>query len=100
MARLDDVLSCLRAHAAELRARGVLHAGVFGSVARGEDGPDSDVDVAVELDPARPIGLFQFVAIERAISTFVGRPVDLIELHDMSRPRFRDAVEKDRVYAF
>jgi len=100
MARLDDVLAVLRAHADELRARGVLHAGVFGSVARGEDTEESDVDVAVELDPNHPIGLFQFVAIERTISGLVGRPVDMIELHEMSRPRFRQAVEKDRVDAF
>lgn len=100
MARLDDVLSLLRAHADELRARGVLHLGVFGSVARGDDTDASDVDVAVEFDPAHPIGLFQFVALERAIRELIGHPVDLIELHEASRPRFRQEVERDRVNAF
>jgi predicted nucleotidyltransferase len=100
MARLDEVLARLRAHADDLRQRGVIHAGVFGSVARGEDGPDFDVDVAVEMDEARPIGLFQFAAIERFVSEIIGYPVDVIELHPYSRQRFREEVEQDRVHAF
>ncbi len=57
-ATLDEALSRLRAHADELRGRGVLHAAVFGSVARGEAREDSDVDVLIELDPDHPMGLF------------------------------------------
>jgi predicted nucleotidyltransferase len=41
----EQVLARLRDHAAELRRRGVPHAALFGSMARGEAGPDSDIDI-------------------------------------------------------
>ncbi|MGC2639527.1 MAG: nucleotidyltransferase domain-containing protein [Acidobacteriaceae bacterium] len=56
---LESVLHTLRTHEGELRRHGVAHAAVFGSVARGEATDASDVDVLVELDDARPIGIFE-----------------------------------------
>jgi predicted nucleotidyltransferase len=53
---LSDVLQILRTHESELRRRGVSHAAVFGSVARGEAGVGSDIDVMVELDEHRAMG--------------------------------------------
>ena len=50
--RADDVIATLRAHEAELRAAGIHRLSLFGSVARGDAGPDSDVDLAAELDRA------------------------------------------------
>ena len=47
---LRSVLETLRAHEADLRGMGVSHAAVFGSVARGDAGSGSDIDVMVELD--------------------------------------------------
>ena len=47
----EQVIARLRAHERELRAAGVVQLSLFGSVARGEARPDSDVDVAVKLDP-------------------------------------------------
>ncbi|MGU3666312.1 nucleotidyltransferase family protein [Methylobacterium sp. A49B] len=51
-AALDKLaaLDILRANEAELRRRGVLHAALFGSVARGEAHAESDVDVMIEID--------------------------------------------------
>lgn len=46
----DEVIAIPRAHEAELRASGVRRLSLFGSVARGDAGPDSDMDLAVELD--------------------------------------------------
>ena len=51
MSLLAGILDRLRAHEAQLRARGVLHVAVFGSVARDDDRPDSDVDLLVDLAP-------------------------------------------------
>ena len=56
---LKDVLETLRAHEADLRRLGVAHAAVFGSFARGETRTESDIDVLVELDEKRPIGVFR-----------------------------------------
>jgi uncharacterized protein len=55
-AALPDVLETLRAHESDLRRLGVSHAAVFGAVARGEAGAESDIDVLGELDEDRPMG--------------------------------------------
>jgi predicted nucleotidyltransferase len=56
---LRSVLETLRAHEADLRGMGVSHAAVFGSVARGDAGSGSDIDVMVELDDNHPMGIFE-----------------------------------------
>jgi predicted nucleotidyltransferase len=45
---------------------------VFGSVARGDDGPDSDIDFLVDLDAG--VGLIKLAGLERELSTLLGRP--------------------------
>jgi hypothetical protein len=85
----DEALALLRAHMDELRTLGVLEISIFGSVARGEAGPDSDVDVLVELGPG--IGLFRFVDNRYRLSEILGRPVDMAT-EDALRPWVRDYV--------
>ena len=48
----DEIIKRLKEREADLRAHGVTHAALFGSVARGEQRPDSDIDILVDLDPA------------------------------------------------
>jgi predicted nucleotidyltransferase len=55
---LDYVLQTLCDQQTELRRLGMAHATVFGSVARGEERAESDIDVVVELDENRPMGVF------------------------------------------
>ena len=50
--------------------------GVFGSYARGEEQPDSDVDLLVEFD--EPIGLFRYIDLEDHLSELLGVKVDLV----------------------
>ena len=88
---LEQVQAVLAAHRAELASLGVVSLAVFGSVARGEAGPESDVDLLVELDPARRISLFDFVGIKLALEDLLGREVDLVErcaLRERWRERF------------
>ena len=59
----DQVIATLRAHEAELRGRGVAHAALFGSLARGEAETASDIDILVHLALERRIGLFGYVAL-------------------------------------
>jgi predicted nucleotidyltransferase len=70
---------------------GIARLSLFGSVLRDQDRPDSDVDLLVEFLPGQRIGLIGLAAIERELSTLLGRKVDLRTPRDLS-PRFRDEV--------
>ena len=59
---------------------GVVFAGLFGSQARGEASPDSDVDVLVRFDERR--SLIDQARVEREIGEAMGRSVDLVTEHD------------------
>ncbi|WP_245930747.1 nucleotidyltransferase family protein [Methylobacterium radiodurans] len=58
-----NALKILCAHESDLRRRGVRHAGLFGSTARGEAGPDSDVDLLIEIDEDRVRDVYAYVAV-------------------------------------
>ncbi|HEY1935025.1 MAG TPA: nucleotidyltransferase domain-containing protein [Acetobacteraceae bacterium] len=95
----DDILATLRAHGAELRHAGIRHLSRFGSVARGEAGASSDIDLAAELDPEAHIGLFRLMGLQRRLGAILGRPVDLLpEPTESARPQ--QNIEKDRRRAF
>jgi predicted nucleotidyltransferase len=64
---------------------------LFGSVLRDDFRPDSDVDVLVEFEPGRKITFLDLAASERALTTLLGRKVDLREPEELSR-YFRDRV--------
>jgi uncharacterized protein len=53
----QDILARLRANEAALKARGVTHAALFGWRARGDNRPDSDIDLLVEIAPDAPMGV-------------------------------------------
>ena len=97
---LPEALEILRAHRAELEARGIRHAALFGSLARGEAGPQSDIDVLIDFVPGLRMGVYQYVGHKHFVSDFFdGREVDVIALKNL-RPEVRSSVERDAVYAF
>ena len=57
----QEIIGRLRENEAAPRARGVAHAAVFGSRARGDERPDSDTDIMVEIDPDAGVGVWEFV---------------------------------------
>lgn len=95
----QDAIDILQRNADTLRARGVLHAALFGSVARGQAKPDSDIDIMIELDPRASIGAFGYVGIKRFIAAQFARSVDVIN-KDALRPELRGSAERDAIYAF
>jgi predicted nucleotidyltransferase len=96
---LDTVLDALRAHEAELRRFGVSHASVFGSVARGEARPDSDVDVLVELDQDHAMGIFEYARLKLYINEILNGAGDVVNRRTL-RPLLRDSILRDAVHAF
>ena len=94
----DEILKILRAHRDELRRRfGVKSLAVFGSVARGEAGPESDVDIVVEFDPQAHVGLFKMVELKEFLEKVLGCPVDVVTL-DGLRPWMRNRVRREAVH--
>ncbi len=91
---LLDELHAKRAELAALASRyGARHLRVFGSVARGEEGPDSDVDFLVEMP--RGYDLFgQRLPLAEQLSNLLKRQVDLIPEHELN-PHIRDRVLKE-----
>jgi predicted nucleotidyltransferase len=96
---LNAVRQQLAAEEPELRRRGVRHLAVFGSIARGDDRPDSDVDVAVEIEPNRSFSLIRMEETRLFLEDALRRPVDLGEV-DSFRPQVRAAFERERVAIF
>ncbi len=96
---LNAVRLQLAAKEPELRHRGVLHLVLFGSVARGEDHAQSDVDLAVEIEDGRSFSLIRMEDARLLLEDALGRPVDLGEV-DSFRPSVRAAFERDRIPIF
>lgn len=95
----DDIIAILRRHKAELHELGVVHLSLFGSTARGESGPNSDIDIAASFDPAARLSLFDIAGIELRLSEILNRPVDLLQ-EPARKPYLRREIERDRVRAF
>src|SRR5271167_880952 len=95
----EQVIAALRRHEAELRRRGVSHAALFGSVARGEATPKSDIDILIELDPQAPVGLFEYVGITQYLADLFPTRVDVLNRSGL-KPLVRPRIERDAIYAF
>ena len=76
---LQHTLSTLRAHQAEIKTAGIRSLRVFGSVARHEGGPVSDVDLEAVFEGCPNMTLLDLVRTERQLSDILDRKVDLAE---------------------
>jgi predicted nucleotidyltransferase len=99
----DEVIATLRAHERELNAAGIASLSLFGSVARGEDREDSDVDVVVRLTEEASQGGFAYFgrleALRDRLTAIVGRPVDVVA-EPVRKDQLRRAIETERAVAF
>jgi predicted nucleotidyltransferase len=95
----DEVLRKLKEAEADLRAKGVAHAALFGSLARGEDQPGSDIDILVDLDPEVVVTIFDYVGVKDFISDMFNSPVDVVSREGL-KPFVRPKATADAIYAF
>ena len=93
----SEALRIISEHKKEIEGFGVRGLALFGSVARNEAGPESDVDVLVEFDN-RPIGLFEFVDLQQYLESILNVPVDLVT-EDGLKPRLREDILKEAIPA-
>jgi uncharacterized protein len=92
---LKSISSLLKRHQTDLRQQGVKSLAVFGSFARGEALPSSDIDILVEFD--RPVGLFEFIRLKFYLEELTSLTVDLIT-PDALRPEMRQEILSEAVY--
>ena len=99
----DEVISVLREHEPEFKAAGVLSLSVFGSVARNDAAPDSDIDIAVRLADDFSSGgfdyFYQLEQLEQRLSRLLGRTVDVVT-EPARKERFQHEIDRDRALAF
>jgi hypothetical protein len=100
LAERERVLTLLRAKEAELRALGVTRLRLFGSMARGEAGPESDVDLIAEIDHGFGFSLLDLVGLQQDLGELIGRKVEIATAAERMRPRIRRRVEADAIEVF
>ena len=95
----QDAIDILLGNQAELGKRGVRHAALFGSVARGGAGPQNDVDIMIEFAPDAALDIFAYVELKDFIAKLFPGPVDVVN-KDALKPYVRASAITDTVYAF
>jgi predicted nucleotidyltransferase len=91
----ETILELIEANHDRLRGLGVRELGLFGSFARGEARPDSDVDFFVDLDQK---SFDRYMAVKELLEEILARKVDLV-LKSAIKPRLRDVILREAVRA-
>ena len=94
----DKALGLLAAHREELRALGVEEISIFGSVARDEARPESDIDVLVEHQEGTPLSFFRVCRLRYFLEDILGESVDLVTVGGL-RPEIREEVMAEAIRA-
>lgn len=95
----EQLLAELRALKPQFERQGVAHLSLFGSRARGDNRPDSDIDVIVDVQDGRRFGL-EWVSVHHIITDNLGLESNVVVLDKYTPPRFAENVERDRVPVF
>jgi predicted nucleotidyltransferase len=97
----DQIIDILRQNEEKLHQMGVKHAGLFGSLARGEADERSDIDIAISLDAgSSPVmTIYDFVGIKQFIENLFSCKVDIID-RDWVKPFLKQRIETDLIDAF
>ena len=95
----DEIIAKLRAHAAAIRAEGVTELALFGSRARDDMRPDSDIDVLIEVAPNSKFSLLNLIGVEHIISNATGLPVQATMRRSIE-PRMAERIADDIIEIF
>lgn len=91
----DQVIALLSSHLPEWRRRyGIQAMALFGSIARNEARPGSDVDLCVILDPPNPLSLVHF---QKDAEQQLGMPVDVVTRWPGMNPALKQEIERDAI---
>jgi predicted nucleotidyltransferase len=99
LAERERVLRVLHEEAPRLRTRGITRLSLFGSMARAEAGPKSDIDLLIEVGPAARFGLSDLLDLQEDLGGLLARPINFAFASEM-RPWLRDWIEEDRIEVY
>lgn len=97
---LVNVISAIKKCRPELERRGIAHVSIFGSVARGEASPKSDVDVVIDVARGRRFSLFDQIEIGELLQDALLVPVDVLTTRTLRRTSFARAALAQAVRVF
>jgi predicted nucleotidyltransferase len=83
----------------DLEARGIRHVWIFGSVARGDQRDDSDIDLVIEISPVSDMTLTGFARLRLDLTDVLGRTVDLTQWHLLEGSAL-DTARRDAIQVF
>ena len=102
--RLARVIAALRANQGALKQSGVKHAAVFGSTVRGEDRPDSDIDILVDYEKSKVNDLYVLMNVMDGVRDIIKQDYPDIEVDVVNcqtlKNSIRDAVKSEALYVF
>lgn len=84
---LDDVRRLIEPEKEALRARGVAALYVFGSVARGEAGAGSDVDMLIDIEPGKRFHILDLANVYNRLTAALGVEVDIVTSRSVKNAR-------------
>jgi uncharacterized protein len=93
------VIETLRRHEPELKAAGIVHLRLFGSIARGEASARSDIDLIADFDRSKRLTLYGMAHLENRLSDLLGAKVDLSPAGSM-KGRVHARALREAVHAF
>jgi hypothetical protein len=95
----DEIIATIRSAAPALKAEGVTKLAIFGSRARGDAGPDSDLDVLVDVEPNSRFSLLNLVGVQQIIEDATGLTVQATMRRSLE-PRMAERIADDITEVF
>lgn len=95
----DEAIRLLKQHERELRQLGVSALALFGSTARGDARPDSDVDVLIDIEPNRKFSLIDHASVCLFLRELFGRETDVAIRRNL-KPFIKEAVLSEAIEVF
>jgi uncharacterized protein len=95
----EEIIEALRKNAAAIKAEGVSKLAIFGSRVRGDNRPDSDIDILVEVEPDASFSLLNLIGVEHIVEDATGLPAQVTIRRSMP-PRIAERIADDIVEVF